>query len=86
MPRGVYDRKSKEAEAPEATAKPQKRAYKKRATAVVPEQPKPRANGAAPRFDVSLDLRGGAVTINAANGSLTLSPDEVLALFAFMRR
>src|SRR5690348_14305943 len=87
MPRGVYDRKAKTASEPPANdaAQPrQKRAYRKRADVVV-AKPKANGEGSKGRFDVSLDLRGGAVTINAANGSLTLAPDEVLALFGFLR-
>jgi hypothetical protein len=53
---------------------------------VVAEVAKRALNGSKGRFDVALDLRAGAVTINAQGGSLTLAPDEVLALFAFLGR
>lgn len=91
MPKGQYDRtkaKARDAAAPgepgsePAPKKRRKQRRKARASAVVPV---PAPNGEAKRFDVSLDLRGGAVTIHAANGSLTLAPDEVGALFGFMR-
>lgn len=85
MPKGIYERKPKDA-ANDAAPEVKKRGRKPRTLAVVPKVAKP--NGAAPggRFDVSVDLRVGAVTINAQSGSLTLAPDEVLALFAFMAR
>lgn len=83
MPRGVYNRKPRDA-ANDAAPEAKKRGRKPRTLAVAPEVAKP--NGKAPggRFDVSVDLRKGAVTINALAGSLTLAPDEVLALFAFI--
>lgn len=81
MPKGVYERKPRGEASNDAAPTPQKRRRKARALTVV----KAKGNGAAP-FAVALDLRAGAVTINAANGSLTLAPDEVLALFAFIGR
>lgn len=88
MPRGVYDRSRKGEAKPasEAPAQPQKRAYKRKSAAVVPKGATSGEVGTKARFDVSLDLRAGAVTINAANGALTLAPDEVLALLSFFRR
>jgi hypothetical protein len=89
MPKGIYERKPRKS-TPEAAngggVQPRKPCRKARAVAVVPKIAAPRVNGSTGRFDVSLDLRGGAVTINAASGSLTLTPDEVLALFAFLGR
>lgn len=89
MPKGIYDRKPREAgdeAANDAPAKPAKRGRKARALAVVPKVARNAVTGSKGRFDVSVDLRGGAVTINAQSGSLTLAPDEVLALFAFLGR
>lgn len=85
MPKGVYDRKPKTETAAEAPAKPKKRGRKPRTALVVPKVAGAAPNGSG-RFDVALDLRAGAVTINAMAGSLTLAPDEVLALFAFLGR
>src|SRR5690348_5725418 len=68
MPKGVYERKPRGDDAPaanDAPAQPRKRGRKARALAVVPEAAAARVNGSKDRFDVSLDLRGGAVTINA---------------------
>jgi hypothetical protein len=83
MPKGVYDRTKKDESANDA-APPQKRTYRKKAALVVA---KPKTNGAhaVAAFGASLDLRSGAVTINAASGSLSLAPDEVLALLGFLR-
>lgn len=89
MPKGIYERKPRLAaeESPSAAVKePKKRGRKARAVVVVPQAAAAKANGSTARFDVSLDLRAGAVTINAAAGSLTLAPDELLALFAFLGR
>jgi hypothetical protein len=84
MPKGIYQRKPKAEASNDAPPAVKKQGRKPRTLAVVPKVAKTNGNGSAARFDVSLDLRGGAVTINAARGSLTLAPDEVLALFAFI--
>lgn len=88
MPKGHYERKPKDA-APEpandAAPLRQKRAYRKKAE-VVAVKVKPNGAHALSAFGASLDLRSGAVTINAASGSLSLAPDEVLALLGFLRR
>lgn len=87
MPRGVYDRtkRNETAAANDApTTKKPRKPRKARAGAMVPSSSPPPAQLTG-RFDVSLDLRGGAVTIHATNGALTLAPDEVAALFTFMR-
>lgn len=89
MPKGIYKRKAKTDAGAEPTAndgarKPQKRTQKRRAGRAVVPAPAPSQQ--QNRFDVSLDLRAGAVTINAQGGSLTLAPHEVLALFAFLGR
>jgi hypothetical protein len=81
MPKGIYDRKPKEVIEGEP-AKPPRKAKAKRAAIVA-------TNGSGQKpapFSVALDLRAGAVTINASAGSLTLAPDEVMALFAFIGR
>jgi hypothetical protein len=87
MPKGQYDRsKSKprgEANNDAAPA-PAKATRKPRSAALVPKVAKPSVNAPAGRFDVAVDIRSGAVTINAASGSLSLLRDEVLALFAFL--
>lgn len=88
MPKGIYDRSAARKPAQpvhEAAAEPSKKKREGkgvRTTRVARVAPEP-AKG---RFEVALDLRGGAVTINAASGSLTLAPDEVSALFAFLGR
>jgi hypothetical protein len=51
----------------------------------VPAAPAAPSSDAKP-FQVAVDLRGGSVTVNAANGSLKLEPDEVIALFGFLAR
>jgi hypothetical protein len=89
MPKGIYDRSKPRAPKDDAAndaAKPATKARKPRALAVVAKVAKAIVAPAGARFDVSVDLRGGAVTINAQAGSLTLAPDEVLALFAFLGR
>lgn len=88
MPKGHYERKPK-GTTPEPANDPaptrKKRAYRKKAELVAV---KPKTNGAhaVAAFGASLDLRSGAVTINAASGSLSLAPDEVMALLGFLRR
>jgi hypothetical protein len=88
MPKGVYDRsKSKprtDESANDAAPPRQKKPRKARALAVVPKVKVNGANAVAP-FGASLDLRSGAVTINASAGSLALAPDEVMALLGFLR-
>lgn len=87
MPRGVYDRTKKaatEQSANDAAQPRQKRAYRKKG-AVVKAEPKVNGAHAVAPFGASLDLRSGAVTINASAGSLALAPDEVLALLGFLR-
>lgn len=85
MPKGHYERKPKDEPASDAAPPPQKRAYRKKA-ALVTVKPKTNGAHAVTAFGASLDLRSGAVTINAASGSLSLAPDEVLALLGFLRR
>jgi hypothetical protein len=88
MPKGHYERKPKDAApipANDPAPPPQKRAYRKKA-AIVAVRPKANGAHAVAAFGASLDLRSGAVTINAASGSLSLAPDEVLALLGFLRR
>jgi hypothetical protein len=89
MPKGQYDRSKakprKGATDEAAPPEPAKRPRKPRTIHAVAKVAATKEVSSKGRFDVSLDLRGGAVTINAAAGSLTLSPDEVLALFGFMR-
>lgn len=92
MPKGVYDRStSKPRGEPKAANDPipapaPKKPAKARAAAVVRHSPRPVPDAPQSRFEVALDLRKGAVTINATNGSLTLQPDEIAALFAFLGR
>lgn len=92
MPKGVYDRsKAAPRRAPAEPASPMlaelpkapKKRKARRTAIVVPIR---KGVEAAPRFEVALDLRKGAVTINAAAGSLTLAADEIAALFAFLGR
>lgn len=88
MPKGIYDRKPRgdQEEPANDAAKPMRAVRKPRAEGkghrVVRVSPKP----ATGRFEVALDLHAGAVTINASAGSLTLAPDEIAALFAFLAR
>jgi hypothetical protein len=88
MPKGVYDRSKRAAAATglEAPPAPRKPGPKPRAAIAAAKVAAPSVKSVQGRFDVSLDLRQGAVTINAASGSLTLQPDEVAALFAFLGR
>lgn len=85
MPKGIYPRKPKDGETANDAAPPrEKKRRKARALAVVPRA-KANGAGAVAPLGASLDLRTGAVTINAQAGSLALAADEVLALFAFLR-
>lgn len=89
MPKGHYDRsksKPRGEAANDAPAAPRKAVKKAGSAALVPRVAKSKGDATGGRFDVSINLRGGAVTINAAGGSLTLLPDEVLALFGFLGR
>jgi hypothetical protein len=89
MPKGQYDRSKAKPRGsseltPDAPAAPAKKPRKARSTAVVPKVAKTNGDASAGRFDVSVNLRSGGVTINASGGSLALARDEVLALFAFL--
>lgn len=96
MPKGVYDRsKAKPRSGPTpgavaplapipAAAATKKRAKKPGSAVARARAAAPAPVGQASRFDVAVDLRVGAVTVNAKNGSLKLERDEVLALFGFM--
>lgn len=87
MPKGIYDRTKAAAATtqPPANDAAPTRAKKKRKPRAMAVVPGGKHADSAKRFDVSLDLRAGAVTITATNGALTLAADEVLALFAFVR-
>ena len=99
MPRGIYPRKprepkqkaeaadNKQRQTPEAApAQRRKRAAPRRAKPLPVPAARPGLVARPDRFEVSLDLRAGAVTIHAQKGSLSLAPDEVLAFLAFLGR
>ena len=89
MPKGVYQRQPKAgalAAAAPPVSKPPKKARKARTLPAVTTPRAPAHGRSDGRFELAVDLRSGGITINAANGSLVLQPDEVTALFGLLAR